>query len=124
MIKITDPSIILKFDASGPGGIEDGKLTREDFDLSDTSVDEKTSRAVVANYDILIKYILSGKNLLLSKQILSHHMHIEAMNSYSIGAAENVEKEEEVLLNNNGESSQEELTLREKFMKSFITSNF
>ena len=33
--------------------------------------------------------------MLLSKQILSHHMHIEAMNSYSIGAAENVEEEEE-----------------------------
>ena len=38
-------------------------------------------------------------------------------------AMENVEKEEEVVLNNNGESSQEELTLREKFMKSFNKEN-
>ena len=95
IMKITDPDIVESFNVSGPGGVKDEILTKEDFDLGDTPVDDETSKAVVANYDILIKYILSGKNLLLSKQILSHHMHIEAMNSYSIGAAENVEEEEE-----------------------------
>lgn len=82
MKKTEDPKLLEEFDAD-----EDGFITKKDFVTSseDDEVDEETGKKVVSNYDKLIKYILSGEDLNLSKQILKTHMMLDAEPYYNSG---------------------------------------